>query len=260
MKKYLKLFFIIIIITTSLQSFATNDNREYYLIKIYHCKTNAQLLIVDDYLKNIYLPNLHKSGIEKVGAFKPIDNDTANDKRIIVFIPFKKLETFTDLENEADKQDPFLKNESVYSNAAYNDAPFVRIETVLLHAFKNMPLFQVPLLTGNLNDRVYELRSYEGATENLYRKKVHMFNEGGEIDIFKRLSFNAVFYAEVLSGSHMPNLMYMTSFNSKADRDDHWKIFSSDATWKKISGMTEYANTVSKSDVLLMHATDYSDF
>jgi hypothetical protein len=32
-----------------------------------------------------------------------------------------------------------------------------------------------------------------------------------------------VFYAEVLSGLRMPNLMYMTSFENKEDRDAHWK-------------------------------------
>ena len=52
-----------------------------------------------------------------------------------------------------------------------------------------------------------------------------MFNEGGEIDLFNKLNFNAVFYGEVLSGSSMPNLMYMTSFENKADRDAHWKSF-----------------------------------
>ena len=259
MKKYLYILTLLLIATSFAKVFANNDNREYYLIRIYHCKSNTQLNTIDDYLKNVYLPHLHKSGIKKVGVFKPIDNDTVADKRIIVFIPFKKIEEFTELENEADKQDPFTKSGNTYIDAAFNDAPFIRIETALLHAFKDMPKFQAPLLTGNVTDKIYELRSYESTTETLYRKKVHMFNEGGEIDIFKRLSFNAVFYAEVLSGSHMPNLMYMTSFNSKAEREEHWKAFSADATWKKISTSPEYANTVSKSDIVLMHATEYSD-
>jgi hypothetical protein len=259
MKKFIYIITLLFITTSFAKVLANNDSREYYLIKTYHCKSNTQLSAVDDYLKNVFLPDLHKAGIKKVGVFKPIDNDTVADKRIVVFIPFKKIEEFTDLENEADKQDPFTKSGNTYSDAAYNDAPFVRIETALLHAFKNMPKFKAPLLTGNVSDKIYELRSYEGASETLYRKKVHMFNEGGEIDIFKRLSFNAVFYAEVLSGSHMPNLMYMTSFNSKAERDEHWKNFSSDAAWKKISASPEYANTVSKSDIVLMHPTEYSD-
>ena len=39
-----------------------------------------------------------------------------------------------------------------------------------------------------------------------------MFNAGGEIDIFTKLNFNAVFYGDVIVGSHMPNLMYLTCF------------------------------------------------
>ena len=32
----------------------------------------------------------------------------------------------------------------------------------------------------------------------------------------------------------MPNLMYMTSFENKAARDEHWKTFGSDPEWKKL--------------------------
>ena len=32
--------------------------------------------------------------------------------------------------------------------------------------------------------------------------------------------------------AHMPNLMYMTSFDNMAARDEHWKAFSSDPLWK----------------------------
>ena len=87
-----------------------------------------------------------------------------------------------------------------------------------------------------------------------------MFNEGGEVDLFKRLNFNAVFYAEVIAGSSMPNLMYMTSFENKADRDAHWKTFVDDAEWKKLSGDPMYQHNVSKADIVLMRAAEYSDY
>ncbi|MBK9491957.1 MAG: NIPSNAP family protein [Haliscomenobacter sp.] len=47
------------------------------------------------------------------------------------------------------------------------------------------------------------------------------------------MGFNAVFYAEVLSGRRMPNLMYMTSFDNIESRDAHWKSFGADPFWKK---------------------------
>jgi hypothetical protein len=87
-----------------------------------------------------------------------------------------------------------------------------------------------------------------------------MFNEGGEVVLFNRLQFNAVFYSEVIAGAHMPNLIYMTTFNNKAERDEHWKNFVNDTTWKRISVMPEYLNTVSKADIFFLRPTDFSDY
>lgn len=87
-----------------------------------------------------------------------------------------------------------------------------------------------------------------------------MFNQGDEIGLFKKLNFNAIFYSEVIAGSRMPNLMYMTSFENKADRDEHWKTFGNDPYWKKLSAEPEYQNNVSHIDMTFLYAADYSDF
>ena len=122
-----------------------------------------------------------------------------------------------------------------------------------------MPDFAIPKLTGSVAEKIYEFRSYESSTEKLYRSKVDMFNAGGEVALFERLQFNAVFYGAVLSGAQMPNLVYMTSFNNQAERDAKWKVFSADPEWKSLSAMPKYLNTVSHADIILMHATPYSD-
>jgi hypothetical protein len=57
----------------------------------------------------------------------------------------------------------------------------------------------------------------------------------------------------------MPNLMYMTSFNNKAARDEHWKAFGSDPAWKKLSSDPNYQHNVSKIDITFLRATEYSD-
>ena len=81
-----------------------------------------------------------------------------------------------------------------------------------------------------------------------------------EIKLFKSLEFNAVFYAGVISGSTMPNLMYLTTFADMASHDAHWKAFSSNPEWKKLSALDEYKHTVSNSVKMLLYPTDYSDF
>jgi hypothetical protein len=54
--------------------------------------------------------------------------------------------------------------------------------------------------------------------------------------------------------------MYMTSFESMASRDEHWKSFSNDPEWKKLSSMKEYEKTVSKNTITFLKATSYSEY
>jgi hypothetical protein len=133
------------------------------------------------------------------------------------------------------------------------------METIFLKAFEKMPSAAAPALTGSKAERVYELRSYESASEKIFRNKVDMFNKGGEVALFKRLGFNAVFYGEVLFGAKMPNLMYMTSFENMNTRDQYWKTFGSDPEWKKLSAMPEYQHNVSRNEIVFLRSTNYSD-
>jgi hypothetical protein len=87
-----------------------------------------------------------------------------------------------------------------------------------------------------------------------------MFNDGDEIGLFATLNFNAVFYGEVMAGSRMPNLMYMTTFDNQASRDEHWKAFVAHPQWEKLKTSPEYQNNVSKADIMLLRPTEYSDY
>lgn len=255
-----RLYFLVLTISlVASRAHAFAPDREFYQIKIYHLKDKSQEDRVDQFLKNAYLPALHKIGIKKVGVFKPIGNDTSSDRRIFVFTPFNSLSQITSVNDRLEKDKEFDMAGKDYLEAAYNDPPYVRLEVIHLQAFPDMPRMQLPQLKAPMSERIYELRSYEAATEKLHINKVKMFNEGGEIRIFKQLGFNAVFYARVIAGSTMPNLMYMTTFENKSSRDEHWKAFSADADWKKVSAMPEYKNNVSKNVTLFLMPVDYSD-
>lgn len=236
----------------------TAKERQFYQIKIYHLKTKAQETLVDNYLEKAFLPALHHAGIKQAGVFKPVAADTA-EIRIYVLIPFQSLEQFTNLDKTLEADKSFQANGKDYTDAVWNNIPYTRLESILLQAFPGMPVLEAPSLKAPKNERVYELRSYESPSEKYHVNKVKMFNTGDEIGIFRNLNFNAVFYATVISGSRMPNLMYMTTFNNKEDRDEHWKAFGADQKWKALSAMDEYSHNVSKSDILFLRPTDYSD-
>ncbi len=234
--------------------------RDYYQIKVYQIKDKTQEATIEKYLKNAYLPALHRSGIKKVGVFKPIETDATAGTRIFVFIPLKKLSQVETLENALLKDIQYQKDGAEYLDAPWNNPAYFRMESILLKAFSEMPQFHIPDHPTPPSERIYELRSYEGPTDKLYRKKVEMFNEGGEVALFGKLGFQAVFYGEVLSGSAMPNLMYMTTFQDMKTHDERWDTFRNHPEWKELSGKEEYKNTVSHSDKFLLHPTDYSDF
>ena len=235
-------------------------DRTYYQLTVYSYATVEQEKLLDNYLQSALLPALHKQQIKQVGVFKAISNDTAAVKKLYVLIPFKALEQVMTVTSKLQKDKEYLAKGASYLDAVYNTAPYARMETILLHAFSLAPALETPQLKSPKKERVYELRSYESATEKIFQNKVHMFNEGDEIGLFKRLNFNAVFYGEVIAGAKMPNLMYMTSFENKADRDAHWKSFGEDAQWKKLSAMPEYKNNVSHIDIMFLRPTDYSDY
>lgn len=238
---------------------AKENARNYFQIKIYHLATDEQEKNLDNYLETAYLPAMHRAGIKTVGVFKPIQKDTG-DKLVYVFVPFTSFQQFEQLDDKLLQDAAYMTVGKDYIDAVYNNAPYKRMESILLKAFTGMTGSAVPALTAPKSERVYELRSYESPTEKYYHNKVKMFNTGDEVGLFKRLGFNAVFYAEVLSGSHMPNLMYMTSFNSRQEREDHWKTFVDDAYWKTLSAKEEYQHNVSKADIFLLTPTSYSDF
>lgn len=263
MKSFFAKFILFVICFFSICSFAYSGNKpkkEIYQLTVYQYTTAAQETVLNNYLKNALLPALHKMNYKNIGVFKALANDTAAVKMFYVYMPIKNLEDQQAIAEKLSKDATYQTAGTEYINAAYTNAAYTRMEVILLKAFPLAPQMQLPKLTAPKNERVYELRSYESASEKIFANKVHMFNEGGEVDLFKNLNFNAIFYAEVIAGSHMPNLMYMTSFENKTDRDAHWKSFVDSPVWKKLSAMPEYQHNVSHIDIMFLQPLEYSDF
>jgi len=235
-------------------------SREFYQLKTYTFKTDEQVQITDRYLEKAFLPGLKKLGIGPIGVFKPRPNEEDTTKKIWMLIPFSTMDQFLNMEEALSKDETYLTTGRDYIHASHEQPPYLRIESTLLKAFIDMPAMKTPELDGPRADRIYELRSYESPTEAYYVNKVDMFNAGGEVALFDKLNFNAVFYAEVLSGSKMPNLMYMTTFSDQASREEHWDAFREAPEWKKLVAMEKYKNNVSHADIYFLYPTAYSDY
>jgi len=255
------LFLVLVSFATFAQAQSKKiKGKNFFELKVYEYKTAAQEAVIDEFLSAAYIPYLHSKGINHIGVFTGRANDTSKVKKLYVLVPYKSLNEIPVINKAMFSDKLVLEKGQAYLNATSEAPAYDRIVNYIMEGFRLAPALLQVKLSGSVEDKVYELRSYESASEKKYWKKVEMFNEGGEIDIFSRLNFNPVFYAEVISGPTTPNLMYMTSFESMKDRDAHWLAFRDDSQWKDLSAKKEYEKTVSKNVTLFLKAKPYSEY
>ncbi len=237
--------------TNSLETQPNPAQKEIYEWREYEFNFNSPRGEVEKYFKNALIPAFNKYGIKTIGVFSEIGK--SDPAKVYMLIPYASFEDFKSI-NEKIKTDEGYKKASVdYYNLPADKAPYNRVSSSLMLAFDGLP----KLLPTKNEPRIFEVRSYEGYSDDALRRKVLMFNKD-EFDIFYRTGLNPVFFGEVIAGGNMPRLTYMLTFKNLEERDKNWAKFSADDVWKKISKAPEYANTVSKIYKTFLEPTAYS--
>jgi hypothetical protein len=214
-----------------------NVGSEFYELRIYTLKNAQQLNLVQDFLKQAAIPALNKLGSKAIGVFT--EYLAEGFTKLVVIIPFSSIDAYLKVNDQLTNNSAYQQAGAAYLTADPTAPAYERIESSLLQSFTAMPKMEVP----ENKARIFELRRYESPNEAAGKKKIEMFNEGGEIAIFKRTGLTPVFFGETLIGPRRPNLTYMLTFDDMVDHDQSWKTFSGDPEWKKVSAMPEYANS-----------------
>jgi hypothetical protein len=233
---------------------AATTATDYYELRVYTLKNDMQQKLVEDYWQNAAIPALNKAGVKHVGVFTELKPEAQT--RIVVLVQYNSLAHFNTVTDSLNKDTNLQTMGAAYLNAPATAPAYERIQSSLLKAFAHSPILAAP----EKKTRIFELRQYQSASEAAGKKKIEMFNNQGEIDIFKRLGFNPVFWGETIIGADRPNLTYMVTFDDLAGKDAHWKAFGGDPQWKKISAVPEYADAllVNKITSTLLVPTAYS--
>jgi len=213
-----------------------NPKRQLYELRTYQLTNATQEKIMDDYLEKAAIPALNRLGSKNVGVFKEMK--PAGQTKIIVLIPFQSVEAFMELNDKLLKDANYQSAGAAYINAPATAPAYDRIESSLLYAFAKMPEMLVP----ENKARIFELRRYESASELAGQTKIKVFNDEGEIDIFKSVGLTPVFFGETLIGGLRPNLTYMLTYDDMAAHDRNWKKFGGDPRWQKIKSVPAYAD------------------
>ncbi|CAN5843837.1 hypothetical protein BH24BAC1_BH24BAC1_33860 [soil metagenome] len=218
--------------------------REYYELRVYNLTSGEQQKMVEDYFQSAAIPAYNRMGIKTVGVFREME--ASENPKLFVVIPFSSLQQFEQVNERLAKDAAYQKAAAPYLQALHTNPAYARIESSLLHAFEDMAKLEVPAAKAQNKARIFELRTYESHSEHAGTKKVQMFNnQGGEIKIFRRTGLTPVFFGESIIGGQRPNLTYMLTYPDMEAQKQAWKNFSGDPEWKRVSGLPEYANTVS---------------
>ncbi len=238
---------------------AAAQERQWFHVLTYHLNSEKSEALFDKTFAEAVLPGLKKQGIGPVGVFKPIKfakkQDEPERQRCLIY-PLSSPTQLVTMSENLSSDSAFLQNAADYLGVEKDAAVFSRVESSLLYAFEGMPQLAVPAKAGH-KARVFELRVYESFSEMKGKLKVQMFNNG-EIDIFKTVGLDAVFYGEAVVGKNLPQLTYMLVYNDEAHHGEVWKKFLTHPEWDKLNKIEQYKDTVSTIENTFMEALPYS--
>jgi hypothetical protein len=232
------------------------NERGFYELRRYHLLPGAKKNIVGDFLRDAGIAALNRHGVGPVGVFNVMFGP--NKPTLYVLLPHKSLESIAALPPRLLEDAECRRRGAALMDATLSEPAYVRLESSLMAAFTHMPHVELPPQTAEKRPRIFELRIYESHSAKAGKKKVEMFNEGGEIEIFRNTGLQPVFFGETLIGPQMPNLTYMLAFDDMAAREKAWATFRGDPAWKELRAKKEYADTVSNITDVFLRPMPYS--
>jgi hypothetical protein len=220
----------------------TSGGKEYYELRCYHFENEEKRQTSIKFIGDVAIPALNRIGVKPVGVFIPEPEEGDKSLKLWLLMPHASAESIVTVMSKLGEDGTFLNDGADYIDVPFDQPHFQRYESSILVAFDDHPKLTVP---SQADTRVYQLRIYESATEVSGVRKVEMFNEGGEIAIFRRVGLNPVIFGKALVGSKLPNLTYMLGFDDRAAGEAAWQKFLADPAWKELKGQERYKNTVS---------------
>ncbi|MCB1125830.1 MAG: NIPSNAP family protein [Verrucomicrobiae bacterium] len=227
---------------------ATAGSKALLELRTYHFASAAKQQAFVDFLATAAIPALNRAGVKPVGAWRLLKDDNpglkleADSTDLYVLLPHGSPASVAGLVKTL-SGDSWFTSDGAGTLMAPKDSPaYTRFESSLLLAFDGAPQVEVPTLAA---DRLLQLRIYESHSDERALAKIAMFNEGGEIAIFRRCGMNPVFFGQALVGTKLPNLTYALGFENEAAMKEGWGKFGKDPGWLQLRNDPTYADTVS---------------
>jgi hypothetical protein len=253
---------LLAIAATALTFFATSSQllaRDYYELRTYRLKSEEKAKAFDKTLGPAIVEAMEAAAIGPIGIFKPTEAKDEDGGEVLRYVlaPYKSIEDWANVSETLKENGAVWEPALEFLFAEKENPNYSRIDSALLVAFEGMPELKLPEKPKDKAGRHFEIRTYESHSIIKGVLKVEMFNKA-EIEIFKKVGLDAVFYGEAKVAKNLPQLTYMLVYDSEAARKKAWKDFLAHPEWKELKGKDRYKDTVSKIHSRMVVATEYS--
>jgi len=209
---------------------------EFYELRALRLKRGVMPARLDQYMKEAFIPAACRAGCGPIGAFNVVIGQ--QNPTLHVLITHPTAESFVTLADRLAQDAEYKTQAAEFRALPAIDPPYLAQEVQFLKAFPHLPRIEVP----PAQPRIFELRTYRSHSKAAGTKKIDMFDTMGEIAIFRRVGLTPVFFAQTLTGTGLPSLTYMLTFQDLATREKNFATFRADPEWKKLSATPGYTD------------------
>lgn len=210
---------------------------ELYEWRTYEVKWGSSSKTLTSFLGQSLKPAMMRAGVNHFMIFE--DVAPGGPKKIYTLISYPDPQIYIAAQN-LQGDEAFVAAAADY-NAIPADKPiYNRFSSSLMNAFDGMKQMMTPVEGAT----IFELRIYEGYSEDAVRRKIKMFHDG-EIPLFIKVGLNPVFFGEMISGPYRPSLAYMLNYTDMEAHGAAWQGFLKAPEWDALKVQEQYANTVS---------------
>lgn len=231
---------------------AETQRTRYYLLERYFLKNGTQPQRMHDFFSKSALPAL-----ERVHPGPKLFLEAMiapHMPQMAIIMGYSSLEEIAQVQSRVMQDPELLKAWNEWELAA--EQPFEMQSNTVLQAAAYSPEI-VP--TVGTKPRIFELRVYHSPSWH-HLMALHQRFAGAETKIFHRCGIHPLLYTSTLFGESMPNLTYLIPFESLAEREKAWGMFSADPEWIKVrkESVEKSGQVTSVIQMSLYKATAYS--
>ncbi len=198
------------------------ENGPLFVAEQFLLQNGKQLERLHTYLREGYLPALRRHEREHPLILEAIVS--AHQPQVLVWTSFA---TWTDWRRAAIAME--ADENLLADHAAWDrDDPYLNRSVSIYAAPDYQPPYPPHLPAST--QRIFELRTYQ-APSVWQANGLHDRFAGPEIPIFHRCGIHPMLYLSGIAGTPLPNLTYLTPFDSLAAREAAWTRFQADPEW-----------------------------